>query len=53
MGSEVQGHLGNVEGPVLKWRYGFHAAMTVTGKDMVKILKLFGFMTPSRPDITL
>lgn len=31
--AEARDHLGNIEGAVLKWTYGFHSALTVTPEE--------------------
>jgi D-amino peptidase len=36
--AEAQGHLGDIEGAVLKWNYGFHSAMTVTPVESQEII---------------
>ena len=36
--TEVQGHLGDIEGAVLKWNYGFHSALTVTPEESQEII---------------
>lgn len=36
--AEVQGHLGDIEGAVLKWNYGFHSALTVTPEESQEII---------------
>ena len=35
---EAQEHLGDLEGAVLKWNYGFHSAMTVTPEESVELI---------------
>jgi D-amino peptidase len=36
--AEAQGHLGDIEGAVLKWNYGFHSALTVTPGESQEII---------------
>ncbi len=36
--AEAQGQLGDLEGAVLKWNYGFHSAMTVTPEEGQEII---------------
>lgn len=35
---EARDHLGDLEGAVLKWNYGFHSAMTVTPEESKEII---------------
>ncbi|MFH1762704.1 MAG: M55 family metallopeptidase [Gemmatimonadota bacterium] len=36
--AEAQGHLGDIEGAILKWNYGFHSALTVTPEEGQEII---------------
>ena len=36
--AEAQSHLGDIEGAVLKWNYGFHSALTVTPEESREII---------------
>ncbi len=36
--AEARGHLGDIEGAVLKWNYGFHSALTVTPEESQEII---------------
>ena len=36
--AEAQGHLGDIEGAILKWNYGFHSALTVTPEESQEII---------------
>jgi len=36
--AEAKGHLGDIEGAVLKWSYGFHSALTVTPAESQEII---------------
>jgi D-amino peptidase len=36
--AEVQDHLGDIEGAIVKWSYGFHSAMTVTPQESQEII---------------
>jgi D-amino peptidase len=36
---EARGQLGDLEGAVLKWNYGFHSAMTVTPGESVELIE--------------
>ena len=36
--AEAKGHLGDIEGAVLKWNYGFHSALTVTPAESQEII---------------
>jgi len=36
--AEAKGHLGDIEGAILKWNYGFHSALTVTPGESQEII---------------
>ncbi len=36
--AEARAHLGDLEGAVVKWSYGFHSAMTVTPEESQEII---------------
>ena len=47
--SEARDHLGDLEGAVLKWNYGFHSAMTVTPEESQEIIADNGQRVPGPP----
>ncbi len=36
--AEAQAHLGDIEGAIIKWNYGFHSALTVTPEESQEII---------------